>query len=171
MYTGHAGLALVAKAWRPQVPMALLVVAAFAPDWVEWLLDEKTKSEPLISYISHSIPAVVAGASVIALVYLLILRRWPDALVLAGVYLSHWPADIITGRKPTWSVGSTVGLGLYVHPRWDFLVEAALVLACAAFYWRSLPAHGRRRPWLAALVPGGLVALQAAFDVLVRRVA
>jgi hypothetical protein len=150
--------------------MLLLVVVAFGPDWIDWILAARDTPDPGSALLSHSIPSVVVGAAAVALAYWLIARRRHlDAAALAALYLSHWLADFITGKKPTWSGGPMVGFLLYDHAPWDFIVEAAVIAACGWLYWRALPESGRRRRAVAFVVPAGLVAMQAAFDLVVQK--
>ena len=162
MYVGHAALATLAKAARRRVPLAVLVPVAYAPDWVEWLLDTFgiTNRE-----LSHSLVAVGIGATAIAALYWLIRRSMTDATVVWLTYASHWPADFITGTKPTWPGGPTVGLNLYGHLGWDALVESVLVVVCWLAYRRSVPPEARRRS-VGVLVPVGLIGMQLVFDAI-----
>lgn len=159
MYAGHAALALLAKGKRPRIPIAVLVPVAFAPDWIEWVLQGFG-----IEYRmwSHSLVSVAIGATVLAGLYWLATRAGTDALVVALTYCSHWPADYITGFKPTWPGGPWVGLLLYRNPLTDVVLECALIVACWFVYRASLPAVSRRRA-IAFLVPLGLVGMQIGF--------
>ena len=159
MYAGHAALATLAKGARPRVPIALLVPVAFAPDWIEWFFDaigHKNRE------ISHSLVSVAIGATLVALVYLLATRQRLDAAAVWLTYVSHWPADYITGLKPTWPGGPTVGLYLYARPFQEFCVEAVVVIVCWFAYRRSLPLQARHRA-VGLLIPIGLIAMQIAF--------
>ena len=160
MYAGHAALALLAKAKRPRIAIALLVPVAYAPDWIEWVADALGHHN---REISHSLVSVAIGASVVALVYWLATHAWPDAAVLWLVYASHWPADYITGLKPTWPGGPMVGILLYTRPVLDAWLESALVVACWLAYRHSLRAPVRRRAML-VLIPLGLIAMQLVFE-------
>jgi membrane-bound metal-dependent hydrolase YbcI (DUF457 family) len=162
VYTGHAALALLAKAKRPRVPIALLVPIAFAPDWIEWIADAFGHHNRAIS---HSLVSVGLGASLAALIYWITTRQSADAAVVGLTYVSHWPADFITGLKPTWPGGPMVGLRLYTHPVWDVLLESALVVACWLPYRHSLAAPTRRRAIL-QLIPLGLIGMQIGFEAL-----
>jgi len=162
VYTGHAALALLAKAKRPGIPIALLVPIAFAPDWIEWIADAFGQHDRAIS---HSLVSVGIGASVAALIYWLVTRQRADAAVVWLTYASHWPADFITGLKPTWPGGPMVGLLLYTHPVWDALLECALVLIGWLAYRRSLAAPIRRRAVL-MLIPLGLIGMQIVFEAM-----
>jgi hypothetical protein len=113
---------------------------------------------------SHSVPAVVLFALVGFTLYGLKSRDWTAALVIAGVIVSHMVLDWITGYKPTWPGGPTIGLGLYTHPVADFIVEGALIVVGAVLYGRTLPP--RQRPWIdVSIMLGALLALQLGIDV------
>jgi membrane-bound metal-dependent hydrolase YbcI (DUF457 family) len=159
VYAGHAALATLAKSYRVRVPIALLVPVAFAPDWIEWFFDA-------IGYrnreISHSLVAVGIGASLTGLVYYLVARDLKGAAVVWSTYVSHWPADFITGLKPTWPGGPTVGFYLYTRPVADVIIEVILIVLCWIAYRRSLPAIARNRA-LGWLVPAGLIVMHLAF--------
>jgi membrane-bound metal-dependent hydrolase YbcI (DUF457 family) len=164
LFAGHAALALLVKGMRPRVSLALLVPVAFAPDVVEWI------AYGLGYYnreISHSLVSVGIAATVVALIYYLATRVAPGAIAVWLTYVSHWPADFITGRKPTWPGGPTVGLMLYSHAPVDALVESLLVVLCWLAYRRLLPEADRRRAGSIA-VPFGLIAMQIAFDSIQR---
>jgi membrane-bound metal-dependent hydrolase YbcI (DUF457 family) len=160
VFAGHAALALFAKANRPRVALALLVPVAFAPDLIEVAADALGHHN---REISHSLVSVGLGATVVAVVYWLVKRVAADAVVVWLTYVSHWPADYITGLKPTWPGGPMVGLVLYTRPIADACLESALVVLCWFAYRQSLPATTRRRAML-LLVPLGLIAMQLAFD-------
>lgn len=163
MYTGHAGLALFAKSRSRRLSLALLVAVAFAPDWIEWAMGAKRGAATRATMLSHSIISVAAGATLAALLALAVRRSGREAFTLFALYVSHWLADFLTGRKPTWPHGPTVGLGLYDHPFVDFAMEAAICIACSVAYLRTLPeGEGRVPRWT---VPAVLVALQAAFNI------
>ncbi len=163
MYIGHAGLALFAKSRRQRLSLALLVAVAFAPDWIEWSLGAKRGQATRATMLSHSIPSVLAGAALVGIVAFAARRRWSEALTRFLLYASHWAADFLTGRKPTWPHGPVMGLALYDHPLADFALESALAVACSLAYLRGIPQEGRRIPgWT---VPVVLVGLQAAFNL------
>lgn len=159
MFAGHAALALAAKATRPRVALALLVPVAFAPDVIEWIADALGHHN---REISHSLVSVGIGATVVGLAYWLMTRGTVDAVVVWLTYVSHWPADYITGLKPTWPGGPMVGLLLYTRPALDVWVESGLVVVCWLAYRQSLPRRARRRAML-MLVPLGLIAMQIGF--------
>ncbi len=159
MYAGHAALALVAKAKRRAIPIAILVPVAFAPDWIKVLLSYLGHENRMVS---HSLVSVGAGATIVAVLYFLYCRSAADAAVLWLTYASHWPADYITGIKPTWPGGPQVGLLLYTHPLADVIVESVLVVICYLVYRRSLPEASRKRA-IGWLIPLGLIGMQIVF--------
>ena len=162
MYAGHAALALLAKGIRPRISLAVLVPVAFAPDWVEWFFGLVGRQNRLLS---HSLIWLGIGAGVVALIYWAVKRQPGDAAIVGLVYVSHWPADFITGVKPTWPGGPDVGMYMYGDPVADIAVEASLVMLCWLVYRRSLPAASRNRP-IGWLIPVGLIAMQFGFHAI-----
>lgn len=166
MVAGHAGLALLAKAARPRIRIAVLLPVTFAPDILESLFDVLGHHN---RELSHSLVSVGLGATLVAFIYLLTTRMKSEAFVVWLTYLSHWPADFITGIKPTWPGGPDVGIHLYERPIADAVLECAIVIICWMVYRRSLrptstPGVARRR--LTVLVPTGLIVAQVVFDVI-----
>lgn len=162
MYAGHAALALYAKAKRPRVPIALLVPIAFGPDWIQLIADALGHYDRAIS---HSLVSVGIGATLAAAIYWITTRRSADAAAVWLTYVSHWPADFITGIKPTWPGGPMVGLLLYTHPVWDALLESVVVVLCWLAYRQSLAGPTRRRAVL-LLIPLGLIGMQIGFEAI-----
>ena len=101
-------------------------------------------------------------ATILAVVYYSALGDWRDSLTVWLTYVSHWPADFITGRKPTWPGGPEIGLNLYQVPFVDPVIEIALIAFCWAIYRRSLPKEAQSRA-IGWLVPIGLTAMHIAF--------
>lgn len=159
MYAGHAAIALLVKGVRPRIPLAVLVPVAFAPDWIEFVLDLLYQRNRMLS---HSLVSVGLGATLVGLLYWAATRQPGDATALALTYVSHWCVDFVTGIKPTWPGGPNVGLLLYAHPIADVVLEAIVIWLCWLVYKRSLPAAARRRP-IALLIPAGLIAMQIGF--------
>lgn len=166
MYAGHAALALYTKARRSRLPLLLLVVVAYAPDWIEWLVEAARPLHGISAMISHSIPSVLVGSTVVALLALLFRADRADAIALWLLYVSHWLADFVTGLKPTWPGGPMLGLHFYDHPFWDFLIEAVVVALAWIAYRRSLPPTPRRG--VAVLIPAGLLVFQIGFLVVMK---
>jgi|SRR2546423_3423666 len=163
MYIGHVGVALAAKRARTSIGLLALLVATYAPDWVDGGLCLAGFYNPR-AMLSHSIPAVAIFALVGFTLYGFKTRDWTAALIVAAVILSHMFLDWITGYKPTWPGGHMIGLGLYTHPVADFFVEGVLIVVGALLYGRTLPP--RQRPWIdVSVMLGALLALQLAIDV------
>jgi hypothetical protein len=160
MFSGHAALALLGKAARPKVPLVLLGTVAFAPDIIQRALGHFYQYN---RELSHSMPAVGIGATLVALVYWAATGAAADASVVWLTYASHWPADYITGIKPTWPGGPMVGRMTYMHPARDAFLEIDLVLLCWLAYRSSLPAN-RKNTAITLLMPVVLIVCQAAFD-------
>ena len=162
MFAGHAALALLAKARRPRISIAVLVPVAFAPDWIKLVSESRGNWN---TENSHSLVSVILGSTLVAVIYYAATRVTADAVVVWLVYASHWPADFITGIKPTWPGGPMVGLLLYAHPVADVVLESVLVVICWIVYRRSLPGFSRQRA-LTYLVPLGLVGMQILFEAI-----
>ncbi|HJP87377.1 MAG TPA: metal-dependent hydrolase [Gemmatimonadaceae bacterium] len=163
MYIGHVGAALAAKRLRVSVSLLVLLVATYTPDWVDTglcLAGSYNTGEML----SHSIPAILFFAVIGFIAYTLMTRDRLGGALVAAVILSHMFLDWITGIKPTWPGGPTIGLQLYAHPIADFIVEGVVITIGALVYARTLPP--RRRPWLdISIMLGALLALQLTIDV------
>lgn len=163
MYIGHVGVALAAKGLRTSIGLFALLVATYAPDWVDSGLCLAGVYDSG-GMLSHSVPAVVLFSVAGFTVYALKTRDWTAALVVAGVILSHMLLDWVTGYKATWPGGSMIGLRLYGHPVADFIVEGLLIVIGAVIYGRTLPP--RQRPWIDVTVMlGTLLALQLGIDI------
>lgn len=159
MYAGHAAFAMLVKGRRPQLSMALLVPVAYGPDWVDMLTHMVHRPNP---ELSHSIPSVAFCSVMITLCVMPFLDSALDALIVGGTYVSHWLLDTVTGLKPTWPGGPSVGMHFYTHMYRDFILESAIVVVCWLVYRASLRKEVRNS--LAAYaMPLGLIALQAAF--------
>lgn len=150
------------KTRAPRVPMAVLVVAAFGPDWTELFLG-LLKGRATGEVWSHFVPGVLLGACAAALLYEIIWRRRGGRWV-AIAWLLHWPADFLTAHKPLIDPGGPlVGLDFYNLPLVDFAIEATLVVVCAVVYTRAFaPEHWQRR-WVAAAAVS-LVLIQGVLD-------
>ncbi len=94
--------------------------------------------------MSHSLISVAIGATTVALGYWLVTRQRGDAVVLWLLYASHWAADFITGSKPTWPGGPTVGLVLYDRALWDCVLECLVIVGCWSVYRRSFSERAKR---------------------------
>ena len=163
MYVGHVGAALAAKRFRQSIGLAVLVVATYAPDWVDAGLCLAGKSNP-VEMLSHSIPAVALLALVALAGYGIATQDWRGGTVLAAVVVSHMLLDWITGNKPTWAGGPMIGLQLYAHPIADFFAEALVIVIGGMLYARTRAA--RKRPWVDVwMMLGALILIQLAIDI------
>jgi membrane-bound metal-dependent hydrolase YbcI (DUF457 family) len=163
MYIGHVGAALAAKRLRSSIGLLTLLVATYAPDWVDSALC-LAGIRNLQGMLSHSLPAVALFSLVGFAVYALSTHDWTAALVVAGVILSHMVLDWVTGYKPTWPGGPMIGLRLYSRPALDLMVEGVLIVAGAALYRRTLPSRERAWSDVSAMV-GALLLLQLGVDI------
>lgn len=133
MRVGHAGVALAAKRFCPRVPFWLLLGAAYGPDIIDVVLRVFSREN---RELSHSLVAVGICATVVAAAYAILRRDVGGASVLWLTYALHWPADFITGSKPTWPGGPQVGLNLYDRPVLVWIVDFA-VLGIGWWIYRS----------------------------------
>lgn len=132
MLVGHAGIALVAKRARPRISLPLLVVAAYGCDIVEVLFRAFHQEN---RELSHSLVSIAIVATAMALGYFVATRRTGDAAVLWLTYALHWPADFLTGTKPTWPGGPEVGLLWYQYPVQEAVFEAIFLGVCIVVAW------------------------------------
>lgn len=163
MYIGHVGAALAARRVRASIGLLPLLIATYAPDWVDAGMCATNSFDPSGMW-SHSIPAVLVLALVGFTWYGLVTRDWKGALIILAVIFSHMLLDWITGDKPTWPGGPTIGLRLYERPVADFFAEGATILIGVAIY-----AHAwtrRQRPWREiSTMLGALLVLQLSIDI------
>lgn len=163
MYIGHVGVALAAKRARAGIGLLVLLVATYAPDWVDAGLCLMGAYDPQ-EMLSHSVPAVMLFALAGFSAYALVTRDWSGALIIAALVLSHMALDWVTGYKPTWPGGPMIGLQLYDRPVADFIVEGIVIFVGALLYGRTLPP--RQRPWVdVSIMLGAPLTLQLAIDV------
>jgi membrane-bound metal-dependent hydrolase YbcI (DUF457 family) len=165
VYAGHIGIALFAKSAHERAGLFALVLAAQACDWVQLGLRVAGQSEWRAMIWSHSIPAVLILAALIAIPYWL--RTWDGrgAAIMAAMVISHVAVDFVTGAKPTWPGGPLLwGVGLYDYPIIDFLFETPFVVVGWMLYRRSLP-DGSSRARLTWVMLAALIASQAGADL------
>jgi len=144
MLAGHFGIAQFGKGARRELPIAVLLTAAYLPDLVRIPLSVAIDRYEIWS---HSIVTVVAMGLVLGIVWRLRGGSWVAAGVLALVCALHWPADFFTGCKPTTFDGPWLGLVSYRRPVNDLLVEGALLLGGWLFARRRGFPIGKK--WLA----------------------
>lgn len=161
MYVGHAGVALGAKRFAPSVALALLVFVTYLPDWVDAALCV-TGGYRNAQIFSHSIPAVIVLA-VLAACTQLGRNNLRAALVVAAVVISHVLLDYLTGIKPTWPGGPTIGLELYNHPILDLAAETAVIVIGWMLYRSSLAKEPGTLRW-STIMLSMLLLLQVGVD-------
>ncbi|MFL5617061.1 MAG: hypothetical protein ACJ79A_01550 [Gemmatimonadaceae bacterium] len=162
MYAGHAALALALRRRAPRLPIALLVLAAFGPDWLELLSMMLPIKREATAVLTHSIAAVLIGGGLAAALYAA--ARRPGAGTIFLAWLLHWPADLLTGRKPLLFGEPSIGLGLYSFPAADFALESVVVVIGCALYARAFPPRGELRRVI-VILGAALITVQAAVDV------
>jgi len=163
MYIGHVGVALGAKRVRTSIGLLVLLVATYAPDWIDTGLCVAGAYNPE-GMLSHSIPAIALFTVLGFGVYATATRDFRAALVVAAVILSHMFLDWITGYKPTWPGGPMIGLRFYDHPIADFIAEGLVIVIGALFYAQTLPP--RKRPWIdISAMLAALLLLQLGVDI------
>jgi hypothetical protein len=158
---GHVGIAFGARALRRDVPLVLLMVAAFLPDVGDGVLRLVAICNPYGTY-THSVPASALLAAATAALALAWSRSRALALVAGGLVLTHLPVDLITGQKALWPGGPVAGLYLYRFPVWDFIIELPVVV----LGWWMLRRAGGAPTWaMSVLTLASLLAVQAGADL------
>ena len=163
MYLGHVGVALGAKGVRRDLPLLALLIATYAPDWIDGGLCVLGAYDPR-GMLSHSFPAIAVVVAAVLTTSRLRKRDMAGALVVCAVVVSHMGLDWITGYKPTWPGGPMIGLRLYSQPVPNLVLETVVILIGVALYRSSLPS--RARPWIdLATMAGVLIAMQAIITI------
>lgn len=156
-------VALGARGLRENLPVWVLVVAAYAVDLVEitaGILGVAPEEPVVTSVVVTAGLALGFGA----------LHRIPNpadrvgAWVVGLVALSHVALDWVDDRAALWPGGPVGGLELRERPGVEFAVEAAMV-TIGWWLWRGSLPEERRRSIVAWGVPIALVAAQAAFHL------
>jgi hypothetical protein len=158
---GHFGVAMAARARWSRHPLLVLVIAAIFPDLIDFVTAALHICGPNGLY-SHSLPAIAIQSAVLG-IGVMLWRRSPAAggMVVAMIVL-HLAADYVTGLKVLWAGGPVIGLNLYSHPAWDFVLEAVVTFGG----WRMLRTSPARDRWSSApMVLAMLLAAQAALDI------
>lgn len=164
MYLGHVGVALGAKGIRPRVALLVLLIATYAPDWMDGGLCAVGAYEPN-GMLSHSVPVIALLAALGLAAYAVTTHDWRGGIVVAGVVVSHAVLDWMTGYKPTWPGGPMIGLRLYERPGLTLAIEIVMLALGVLLYRRSLPA--RTRVWIdVAMMLGALIFMQLSITVL-----
>jgi hypothetical protein len=154
VYLGHVGIALGAKGFRPRVALLALLIATYAPDWVDSGLCILGAYDPG-GMSSHSLPVVVVLAALGLVAYAPTTGDWLGGLVIAAVIASHMVLDWLTGYKPTWPGGPMIGMRLYDRPVLSLGIETIVLIVGVLLYRRSLPK--RTRGWIDPAIMFGVL--------------
>jgi hypothetical protein len=184
MFIGHYGVAFGARAVDKRIPLWVYFLAV---QWVDimWCVlvllgVERVHIQPGVNPSSplvfdyypytHSLAAGLVWALAAYGAYRLIARARAAraaGVMLALAVLSHWLLDFVVHLPDLDLVSEShkVGLGLWLHPVIETVVEAALVIAGLALYLRRSPQLPlRRRIALVALCLGiGALQIGGAF--------
>ncbi len=185
MIAGHFGFAAGVKDVEPRAPLWALLLATVWLDllFVPLLLAGIEVIEPVPGttggygngIIHADYTHSLVGAVVLAVAFGLA-GAWAwgrrIGVVLGAVTFSHWVLDLIVHRQdmPLFPGNSgglpRLGLGLWQVPATSIVVELALVLAGAYFYWRaakrmipSAEGEGRARMMAGLIVAAGIFTL------------
>lgn len=170
MFVGHYSAGFALKAWKPQVPLWVLLLAVQAVD-VGWGLlvlagVEKVRivpgflaGSPLDLYYmpyTHSLVAALIWSAAAALLYRM-WRRGDGAVAALAVGLavaSHWLLDLLVHAPdlPLYDNAAKLGFGLWAYKWPELFLELGLLLASVALYVRAMPQHVRRAWVLAAIL-------------------
>lgn len=164
MYGGHIALGISARRWVPIVPLWILVVASQLPDWIDVAVCTARPGTINAPLLSHSFPAIAVVAAIAGLVGRTFFGSWYVGKVLALLVVSHLIGDFVTGVKPTWSGGPTVGMHLYANPILDFAFESAII-TWGWWMYRSTFRPVKRDSFAVRGILFGLLALQAVADI------
>lgn len=157
MIAGHFGLAAGTKAWAPRLPLWVLFLSTFFLDVIFIVLfafgiEGLTPLDParpnayggalIHAYYTHSLLGAVLIAGVTGW---LASRFWGQrgGVVIAVVVFSHWLLDLLVHRPDLpilpGNIGNLplLGFGLWQAPVVSAVLELALVLSGAYFYYRS----------------------------------
>lgn len=167
MYAGHVAIALALRRVRGAPPLWLLAVAAQGPDWGDVLREAigPLPGDP-VWWSPHALPLLLVGAALAGAVAWARTRSARAVALVAGAWLSHWPADWLTGLKPTYPGGPWLGLHAFESPWLDLALEGALLVGGWALWRRTLPTP--RTPLARAAPAAALAALlllQSAVDL------
>lgn len=170
MFVGHYSAGFALKAWKPQVPLWLLLLAVQVVD-VGWSLlvlagIEKVRvtpgflaGSPLDLYYmpyTHSLVAALIWSLAAALLY----RMWrradgAGAALAVGLAVgSHWLLDLLVHAPdlPLYGDSAKLGFGLWAYKWPELVLELVLLLGSVALYVRAMPQHARRAWILAAIL-------------------
>ncbi|HZF67448.1 MAG TPA: hypothetical protein VEZ47_05395 [Gemmatirosa sp.] len=168
MYAGHVGIALALRRVPGAPPLWLLALAAQGPDWGDLLreLVGPLPGDP-VWWLPHALPLLLAGAALAGALAWWQVRSGRAVALVAAAWLSHWPADWLTGLKPTYVGGPWLGLRWFEQRPWlDLAVEGALLVVGWLLWRRTLPTPPPPRARaVASLALAALLVLQLTVDL------
>jgi hypothetical protein len=181
LFVGHLAPAFVAKTIDREIPLWVLVFAAFLLDiiWSAFVLlgIERIAIEPGITaanpldlrYVPFSHSLVAAGIwSLVAAMGYANFVQWGRvrglALVVGGTVLAHWFLDLLVHRPDLPLIGTSmkVGLGLWAFPIPALLLEIGLFLGALLWLFQRGRLESRRLRVGLVVLAVVLIALQVA---------
>jgi len=160
MYAGHVSVALGAHGLRRRTPLWLLLLAAQLPDWYDAGFCSLALDRGRDGLYTHGLHVIALSAIVLAGGYALATRDRFGGVIVALTLASHYALDFLTGVKPTWPGGPSIGLALYARPTTELFLELATILLGWWLYRRTLPGEQRNR-WTVYAMLAALLAWQA----------
>ncbi|MBF9221862.1 hypothetical protein [Hymenobacter ruricola] len=170
MFLGHFGVAFGAKTQQPRVSLGTLFLAAQLADlvWPTLLLlgVERVNIVPhataanaldFVHYpFTHSLLAELVGGLLLGLIYWVVRRNVPGAVLVGLLVPSHWLLDLVVHQPdlPLYPGHSPLlGLGLWNHLALTQVVEFALLgLGLGLYVRRTRARNGVGRYGLLGLV-------------------
>jgi hypothetical protein len=163
MVIGHFGVAFGAKKFAPKISLGTLFIAVQWADllWpVLLLLDvEKVKMQPgnphfpldFVSYpVTHSLVMSLVWGLCFGVIYYLVKKDKPGAVVLGWCVVSHWVLDLVVHAPdlPLFPGDSPkLGLGLWNNPLATAIVEGSIFLLGLGLYLKSTRAKNNTGKW------------------------
>ena len=188
MITGHFGLAAGVKKIAPRLPLWSLLLATFWLDVVFTILSmfglesfaPMNPAHPaygqvvINAYYTHSLVGAILVSVVTGWLASLHWKK-EGGTVIGAVVFSHWILDLLVHRPDLpilpGNLGGLplLGFGLWEYPMVSGIIELALALGGAYFYYRStmgLKSSQRRRALTASMLTGALLLLLFVTNVL-----
>jgi hypothetical protein len=176
--TGHFGLAAAVKSGEKAVPLWALMLATvwldilFVPLFLAGIetIDDVPGTDGgygdgiIHADYTHSLVGALLIAAVTGWLCALWWKNRRAGVVIGAVVFSHWLLDLLVHRADLpilpGNLGDLprLGLGLWQYHALAAVIEAALLLAGAALYWRAARKVGGRATLLTVLIvaAGGL---------------
>ena len=159
MFVGHLAAGMIGKRIEPRVSLGTWVVAVMLSDLLLFPLllakVESVTSQPNVSAnriigleigYSHSLLMNIIWASLFGLIYYLLRRYRPGAVLLFAGVLSHWVLDVVSHRPDMpLAPGAPfkLGFGVWNSLAATLIVEGGLWLLAIALYVSATRPKGR----------------------------